>query len=148
MITAAPAVPVFSKDPIFHISQKLSPQDKFMPPRGCDSKPPQTERGTITVPEPVRLLCFRLLRAFACSFKIHRSCLRLTGADRQTSLRGMLEKISSTSASLFGVDDDTVLQYWPEKDGKKKFNCPFCFFLCRKLHQQHNYLSSHRLFEI
>lgn len=70
MITAAPAVPIFSKDPIFHISQKLSPQDKLMPSHDADSKPPQTERETITGPEPVLLFCFRLLHVFSCS-RVH-----------------------------------------------------------------------------
>ena len=67
MITAAPAVPIFSKDPIFYISQKLSPQDKFMPSHEGDSKSRQTEGETIAGPEPVLLFCFRLLLVLSCS---------------------------------------------------------------------------------
>lgn len=151
MITAAPAVPIFSKDPIFHISQKLSPQDKFMPSHNGDSKPPQTEKETITGPEPVLLFVsgcctFSLVRVFiqnsSFSPRSDRSWLtKVTSWNaredfqhfclnewmmtlcRNTGLRRMGKKSTALSASFSAENCTNSIITYPHT-GSLKYNLP------------------------
>lgn len=149
-----------------HVGQKLSPQDKLMlsiQSYDNDSKPHYgecpTKMWSITGVERMALLYYRSGMFFlyplsllsAChllifSFIIHIFQLCLTARACQNLPYMVVEEISYISTSL-----ERMMTLYCNTGLKRRRNSrllPSAWFHCRKLHQQHNYLYSYRLFEI
>lgn len=171
MITTASARPILPKDPIFHImnmsgrnyhrrtsscfpynhmTMTANPSMEIVPLK-CWELQELKQFHSFTVGQvffssfPLSLLS-AITHVLIFSFIIHIFPLLLTAGGCQNLPYTAVEEISYISTSL-----EWMMTLYGNTGLRRRINSsllPTTWFHSRKLHQQHNYLYSHRLFEI